>query len=170
LEYKESKIIRDMAEDVKVFNVTVRRRLEEYRAFARQLTQRCREEKGRKAAIGPLADRAERLEKRLDQLFQERLEAMKTPQENVALVEQLKDLTAAQSPENLGRYLAVAAQLRALASAQDTLAALCRREVRFFRQELGVLAAGDRSVSKFAEQLRELARQALRNKHYTEGA
>jgi hypothetical protein len=35
---------------------------------------------------------------------------------------------------------------------------------------LGVIAAGDRSVAKFAEKLRNLARNVLRKKHYTEGA
>lgn len=94
---------------------------------------------------------------------------MRTPEENVALVEQLKELTRCGSPENLGKYLSLAAQLRALASAQDTLAALCRYEVRLFRREVGVIAAGDRSLARFAETLRERSRHALRNKHYTEG-
>ena len=170
LECKERKIIQDMAEDVQAFNITVRERLEEYKAFARRLAQLCREETQRNPAIRPVAQRAERLQKRLDELFRERLPEMKTPPDNVALVGQLKDLTQAESPENLGKYLSVAAQLRALASAQDTLAALCRCEVRLFRRELGVIAAGDRSVAKFAEKLRELARNALRKKHYTEGA
>lgn len=159
-----------MAEDVQAFNITVRARLEEYQAFARQLVQFCHEETQRNPAIGPVAQRAEQLQERLDKLSQERLPAMKTPQDNVALVGQLKELTQAEAPDNLGKYLSVAAQLRALASAQDTLAALCRCEVRLFRRELGVLAAGDRSVAKFAEKLRELARNALRKKHYTEGA
>jgi hypothetical protein len=35
---------------------------------------------------------------------------------------------------------------------------------------LGVIAANDRSLAKFAEKLRELSRNALRKKHYTEGA
>jgi hypothetical protein len=170
LECKERKIIQDMADDVQAFNITVRQRLQEYHAFARRLTELCREERRRNPAIGPVAERAERLQQRLDVLFAERLAAMKTPQENVALVEQLKELTQAESPENLGKYLSVAAQLRALASAQDTLAALYRCEVRLFRRELGVLAASDRSVAKFAEKLRELTRNALRKKHYTEGA
>jgi hypothetical protein len=170
LECREQKIIQDMADDVQAFNVTVRQRLEEYRAFAGRLAQLGREERGRNPAVGPVAQRAERLQQRLDQLFQERLAAMKTPQESAALVQQLKQLTRTESPENLGRYLSVAAQLRALASAQDTLAALFRCEVRLFRRELGVLAADDRAVAKFAEKLRELARNALRKKHYTEGA
>jgi hypothetical protein len=155
---------------VQAFNITVRARLEEYQAFARRLVQLCHDETQRNPAIGPVAQRAEQLQERLDKLFQERLPAMKTPQDNVALVGQLKELTQAEAPENLGKYLSVAAQLRALASAQDTLAALCRCEVRLFRRELGVIAAGDRAVAKFSEKLRELARNALRKKHYTEGA
>ena len=170
LECREQKIIGDMADDVQVFNVTVRARLGEYKDFGRHLAQLCREELRRNPAVRPVAQRAEQLESRLDTLFRERLAAMRTPQDNVVLVGQLKELTRSESPENLGRYLSVAAQLRALASAQDTLAALCRCEVRLFRREVGLIAASDRSVAKFADKLRELARNALRKKHYTEGA
>jgi hypothetical protein len=169
LECKESKLIQDMAEDVLAFNITVRQRLEEYKAFARQLTQLCNEAKRTNPAVKPVADRVEQLEKRLEDLFKERLPKMKTPEQGVELIQKVKALTKEEDPENLAKYLSLGAELRGLAGTQDSLAAVFRCEVRRFRRELGVIATGDSAAAKFAEKLRELARNALRKKHYTEG-
>jgi len=169
LECKESKLIQDMAEDVMAFNITVRQRLEEYKAFARQLTQLCNDAKKDNPAVKPVADRVEQLEEQVEALFKERLPAMKTPQQNVELVEKVKALTQQESPENLGEYLSLGAQLRHLAGTQDGLAGTYRYEVRRLRRELGVIATGDSAVAKLAEKVREQARNALRKKHGTEG-
>ena len=170
LECRERKLVEDLAEDVSAFNITVRQRLEEYRAFARQLVQACQEEKKRNPAIQPVADRVERLQKRLEELFAQRLPAMKPPERNLELVQEIKQLTHEDNPENLGRYLTSAAQLRSLAGTQDSLASAFRAEVRRFRRELGVIAPNDRDSARFLEKLRELSRNVLRKKHYTEGA
>ena len=89
---------------------------------------------------------------------------------NLELVQEIKQLTHEDNPENLGRYLTSAAQLRSLAGTQDSLASAFRAEVRRFRRELGVIAPNDRDSARFLEKLRELSRNVLRKKHYTEGA
>jgi hypothetical protein len=94
---------------------------------------------------------------------------MKTPEQGVELIQKVKALTKEEDPENLAKYLSLGAELRGLAGTQDSLAAVFRCEVRRFRRELGVIATGDSAAAKFAEKLRELARNALRKKHYTEG-
>jgi hypothetical protein len=129
----------------------------------------CREEKKRPPAIEPVAQRVDRLQKRLDELFAQRLPAMKPPERNLELVQAIKDLTREDNPENLGLYLTFAAQLRNLAGTQDSLASAFRAEVRCFRRELGVLTPNDRDSARFVEKLRELSRNVLRKKHYTEG-
>ena len=169
LECKEQKLVGDLAEDVSAFNITVRQRLEEYRAFARKLVEVCREEKKRNPAVAPVAERVDRLHKRLEELFAQRLPAMKPPERNVELIQEIKQLTREDNPENLGKYLTFAAQLRSLAGTQDSLASAFRAEVRCFRRELGVLTPNDRESAKFVEKLRELSRNVLRKKHYTEG-
>jgi len=170
IECREGQLIRDLADDVLAFNVTVRKRLEEYRAFARNLAELCGEEAKRNPAVQPIAERAERLRKRLEDLFAERLKAMKTPEEGVELVQKIKDLTREEDPENLGKYLDLGARLRGLAGTQDSLAGAFRSEVRLFRRELGAMAPTDRATMKFVEKLWERSRSLLRKKHYTEGA
>jgi hypothetical protein len=169
LECKESKVVQDLADDVLAFNITVRQRLEEYRAFARQLTQLCNEAEKTNPAVKPIAERVEQLERQVEALFQERLPKMKTPEQGVELVQKVKDLTKEEDPENLGKYLSLGAQLRGLAGTQDGLAGIYRYEVRRLRRELGAIATGDSAVAKFAEKVREQARNALRKKHGTEG-
>jgi len=169
LECRERKLVEDLAEDVLAFNVTVRERLEEYRAFARQLTQLCREATKSNPAVKPVADRTEQLEKRLEQLFNQHLPAMKTPEQGAELIRKVKELTQKEDPENLGKYLVLAAQLRGLAGTQDSLAGVFRSEVRLFRRDVGGVVTDDGDLAKFAEKVRELARNALRKKHYTEG-
>ena len=170
LECKERKLVEDLAEDVLAFNVTVRQRLEEYRAFARQMTQLCNEAKKSNPGVKPVAERVEALEKRLEQLFKERLPAMRTPEQGFELVEKVKDLTREEDPENLGKYLVLGAQLRSLAGTQDSLASAFRAEVRLFRRELSVIPTSDGASARFVEKLREMSRNVLRKKHYTEGA
>jgi len=170
LECKERKLVEDLAEDVLAFNVTVRQRLEEYRASARQMTQLCNEAKKSNPGVEPVAERVEALEKRLDQVFKERLPAMKTPEQGIELIQKVKELTREEDPENLGKYLVLAAQLRGLAGTQDSLAGVFRSEVRLFRREMSVIPTSDSASARFVEKLREMSRNVLRKKHYTEGA
>jgi hypothetical protein len=170
IECKEGKLVRDLADDVQAFNITVRQRLEEYRAFARQLTRECNDAQRANPALKPVADLAAGLEQRLEELYAKRLPAMKSPEENIDLVQKIKDLTREEDPENLGKYLALAAQLRNLAGTQDSLAGMFRVEVRRFRRELGAVDTSQSAVAKLVEKLREQGRNILRKKHYTEGA
>jgi hypothetical protein len=169
LECRERKLVEDLADDVLAFNITVRQRLEEYRVFARQLAQLSREARNSNPAAKALADRVEQLEKRLEQLFAERLAAMRTTEQGAELIQKVKELTREDNPENLGKYLVLAAQLRHLAGTQDSLAGLFRSEVRRFRRDVGGMVTDDSATAKFAEKLRELARNVLRGRHYTEG-
>jgi hypothetical protein len=170
LEYREKKLVQDLADDVLAFNVTVRLRLEEYRTCARQMMELCRQANKNTPAIKLASDRVEALQKRLDQLFKEKLPAMKTPEQGAALVQKVKDLTREEDPENLGQYVVLGAQLRGLAGTQDSLANMFRAEVRLFRRELSVIPTSDSVSARFVEKLRDMSRQVLRKKHYTEGA
>ena len=95
---------------------------------------------------------------------------MKTPEQGIELIQKVKDLTREEDPENLGRYLVLAAQLRGLAGTQDSLAGVFRSEVRLARRELSVIPTNDSASARFVEKLREMSRNVLRKKHYTEGA
>jgi hypothetical protein len=134
------------------------------------MTQLCNEAKKSNPALKPVAERVETLERRLDQLFKERLPAMKTPEQGIELIQKVKELTREEDPENLGRYLVLAAQLRGLAGTQDSLAGVLRSEVRLARRELSVIPTNDSASARFVEKLREMSRNVLRKKHYTEGA
>ena len=170
LECREGKLVRDLMGDVMAFNITVRQRLEEYRAFARKLTDLCAEEKKRNPAVQSIADLADRFQKRIEEHFAKRLPAMKSPEQNVELVRRIEALTRENDPENLGKYLDFAAQLRGLAGTQDSLAGQFRAEVRRFRRELGATVPSDRDAARVVEKLWQLSRNALRKKHYTEGS
>ena len=170
LECKERRLVEDLAEDVLAFNVTVRQRLEEYRASARQMTQLSNEARKSNPGVKPVAERVEALEKRLDQIFKERLPAMKTPEQGLELVQKVKELTREEDPENLGKYLVLAAQLRGLAGTQDSLAGVFRAEIHLFRREMSVIPTSDSASARFVEKLRDMSRSVLRKKHSTEGA
>jgi len=169
IEHRESTMVADMMDDLRVENRTINARVQEFRQFAEQMVQLCVQARQRSPELKPLADTVEGIAKEIETEYQEKLEIIHTPAHVVELGERLKDLTGANEPENLGAARALLRELRDIGGTQHRMIGDYRVGVKHLRQEAVIAAATQPAAVKFAEQVRDLAQQVLRRRYGVEG-
>ncbi len=169
IEARESIMVADMMDDLRVENRTINARVQEFREFAKQMAAVCERARRDAPELKPVADTIEEIAREIEAEYQEKLKTIHTPDHVVKLGEQLKALTGANEPENLGAAKALLRELRDIGGTQHRMIGDYRVAVKRLRQEAVIAAATQPAAIKFAEQIRDLAQQVLRHRYGVEG-
>jgi len=163
------KYVAELAEDGCVFMETVHARVEEYRAWAGKVEAACREAAGASPKLKPLAERALAIAGGIARYHAKQLPAWKTPAEWRRLNAELLALVRDEPDGFVSKVNAMHTKFVRMAQAGDTTATRCRMVAKQLRQEVAMAAGQDAQAIAFAEKIRGLCREILRNKHYKEG-
>jgi len=166
LNEEDKKHLIQALEDMRTFVHAVHDRLREYKKWGGETAAFVKAEGGRSAALKPLADK---VMKHLDALNGDvgRLK-FEGPNTEGFWDKRLGELIAqveADKYDEVGQ----AGKIRNLGNYQDQMVARCRRYVKGARQEAALADLADPEVRAFAEKLRAMTHQMLRNRHGKEG-
>ena len=156
-EYVEG-AIRDM-----VYFVTQHmNRIDEYRDFAREMTEFLNRTRKSAADLKSYLDRMETIVQEIPQEYQSKQEVIMSLQYTDELVRQTKALTLKKQPGNLPAYEDLSMKWRRMGGAQDDLVAQCHRIARKLFQEAGYGGTISPKAVSIARQIRARCTKCLR--------
>ena len=146
------------------FISNVRERIDLYVQFGHTTSDYLRQQKRRDPRCGPFCDELLAITKRLDQLFDEKRESIRTP----ALARQCAEdfrrkLLTATGKDAYQRCAAQMAIFTSIGGAQDGLVASCRMIVKTLRQRAGIALAVNPELKDVAAEIRARTQAMLRN-------
>jgi hypothetical protein len=171
LQSKRRVEIEKILQDLMVFIRHIRGRIESYVAFGNDTLQYLAEQK---KAHPELADRLAELEtiaRSIDDRFDARRNAIKTPDDAAALVEEFrKTVLDYEGDDALAKCKQFTEAWVMIGGNQDELAGECRWAAKMLRQRAGLLMAADPRLADIAREIRRRSQLVLRNPAAHEGA
>jgi hypothetical protein len=168
--YKEGSQLRKRAEieeqlDAAVaFISNVRQRIDLYVQFGHEMTAYLELEKHRDPLSAALCDELLPVSKRLDQMFAEKKEQIRTPEYARQCAKQFREeLLTATGKDAYARCEAQMAMFTSIGGAQDGLVASCRMIVKTLRQRAGIAVAMHPELKDVAGEIRTRTQAILRN-------
>jgi hypothetical protein len=155
-------------EDMTLFVTAVNKRLREYQAFNKKLTDFCKAEMARSEKIKPAAEKLLKLAAGLQgAVSDQRMQGFNKLRDDWA--KKIQDMIADVRAGNYKTFAAVGGIRDGLAEPQDITVSVCRRFAKSIRIEASATDSSDPDVLKFTSAVRAMSQEALRNKHGMEG-
>jgi hypothetical protein len=162
-EVQRAEYVKGAVNDMVYFVTEHVRRIDEYREFAKSITESL-DDTGRSApALKPYLDGLQAIVSEIPKGYERQRENMKDLAYADELARRTKALTQEKSPANLPACLELGKQWRAMGGAQDDVVARYHSLTRKLCQEAGYGCAEQPEAVKVAEEIRRRCRQCLRN-------
>jgi len=137
-------------------------RIDEYRDFAREMTEFLNRMRQTAADLKPYLDRMDAIVQEIPQEYQSKQEVIMSLQYADELARQTKALTLKKLPGNLPAYEELSMKWRRMGGAQDDLVAQCHRIARKLFQEAGYGGTTSPKAVAIARQIRARCTKCLR--------
>jgi hypothetical protein len=142
----------------------VRQRIDLYVQFGHEMSDYLQQQKRRDPRCGAFCDELLAITKRLDQLFEEKKENIRTPAFARRCAEDFRQKLLTSTGKNASqRCAAQMAVFTSIGGAQDGLVASCRMIVKTLRQRAGIALAANPDLEDVATEIRARTRAMLRN-------
>lgn len=154
----------EAAVDDMVFFVTQHmRRIEEYRDFARDMTEFLARSKESLSDLKSYLEEMEEIVQEIPDEYESKRELIRSLDYAAELARETKALARKEDPENLKEYETMSMAWRRMGGAQDDLVSQCHRIARKLFQEAGYAGTVSPKAAEFAREIRERCRKCLRN-------
>jgi len=162
-EVEKAEYVREAVGDMVYFVKQHLERIDEYRAFAEDLSKLLGEQGSKSPALKPYLDNLEQTAVRIPQICEAEKENMKSAAYADELARKTIALTARKDAKNLPACLELGKQWRGVGGAQDGVVAQYHMLVRKLFQEAGAGCLDQPAAVEIAREIRNRCRQCLRN-------
>ncbi len=162
-EVEKAEYIKEAVGDMIYFVKQHLERIDEYRAFAEDLSRFLREQQSKSPALKPYIDSLEQIAERIPQIYEVEKENMKSAAYADELARKTIALTARKDARNLPACLELGKQWRGVGGAQDGVVAQYHMLIRKLFQEAGAGCLDQPAAVEIAREIRNRCRQCLRN-------
>ncbi len=146
------------------FITNVRERIDLYLQFGHEMSACLERQKNRDPRSAAFCDELLAISKRLDQMFEEKREAIRSPEFARQCAEDFrKKLLTSTEKDAYSRCAAQMAVFTSIGGAQDGLVAACRMIVKTLRQRAGIALAVNPELKDVATEIRARTQAMLRN-------
>ncbi|HIE51263.1 MAG TPA: hypothetical protein EYP85_05855 [Armatimonadetes bacterium] len=168
LEVQERVYVGHLCDDLQPFIEGLDQRLGEYRDFAAKVERLCQTASREAPTAAKFTEGIAPIRQQLAELGQQQ-GRLKRAAEVAAYCRQIKQLTAAESPDNRSRFEALSRNIREVVGPREEMLRTYRRLAKELRDRAGWAAVRQPELIELAEGIRKLARAVLRNRYYIEG-
>jgi hypothetical protein len=160
---KRAEILK-LLDDTHLFVVHIRKRIDSYLEFGRQVRAYFAERKKAEPGLAGPIDELDRIVQELDARFEERRDKIQTPEAVIRMNDAFrKDLLDAEGPAALEKVKAWGDALTRIGGNQDKLVSECRWVVRTLRQQAALSLTREPRLAAVAAEIRTRTQAALKN-------
>ena len=162
-EVQQKEYVAGAVEDMVFFVTQHMNRIDEYRDFAREMTEFLNKTRKTAADLKPYLDKMEQIVQEIPKEYQSKQELIMSLEYTDELARQTKALTRKKQPGNLKAYEELSMKWRRMGGAQDDLVAQCHRITRKLLQQAGYGCTSSPKAVEIAQQIITRCKKCLRN-------